>query len=672
MSFQPDSADRALSPFTGLTRRHWIDAGRWLLDGVFAHIPRQDAPFVLPRRETKITYPQPGDPPWRRNCEIMEGVARTLLVAAPLMKHDPELKSNGLVLRDYYAAAILRLADPQSPEYVGDRAAMAAVWGDRPIQVTCECASLALGLTVARDAIWQRYSRAEKDTIARLFHEWGHCRTHAHNWRLFNIHILSFLRREGYAIDRAVLEEHLRVVRSFDAGDGWYRDGTYFDYYSVWAFQFYIPLWVAWSGYADYPELAAAFERSTQRLLATYDRFFDRDGHQPMWGRSNIYRFTATAPFGAAFFLKEAGIAPGAARRVMSGNLLQFLGHAQFRDNGVPTLGFYGQFPALVQPYSCAASPFWFGNTFQALALPADHPLWTAREEAGGWTGLAPATTAVREMELPGPGLMLAQHAATGATEMRTSKVMVVGGHKVLPNYSRLAFNTKFPWQADTADGLMAMHYNLKVGGQSRVPNLLSHSGGRDGVFYRRLLFDFAGALGDNAAIDLADFPVAHGLVRCDRLRIPEPEAELILCHYGLPLPAGGDCRMEERSVGDGAGRALLASVGDRQLALVCVHGWGNFLTRRERGLHPEGEESVLPGVTSHRIDRYKGEPLRIALLLHRCDPQPWREEELWPFTEVNIHNWDEAGSSPMVTFTLRDGAVRRVDFQGIEGTLGI
>jgi hypothetical protein len=669
VSFAPDGPDRALSPFTGLTRKHWVDAARWLLDGVFAHIPRVDAPFVLPRRETKITYPQPGDPSWRRNSEIMEGVARTLLVAAPLLRHDPGLVSHGLALRDYYAAAILRLADPKSPEYVGDRAAMVAVWGDRPIQVTCECASLALGLTQAREAIWNRYTQAERDIIARLFHAWGHCRTHAHNWRLFNIHILSFLQREGYAIDRAVLEDHLRVVRSFDAGDGWYRDGTYFDYYSVWAFQFYLPLWVAWSGYADYPELADAFERSTQKLLATYDRFFDRDGHQPMWGRSNIYRFTAAAPFGAAFFLKNAGIAPGAARRVMSGNLLQFLSHPQFRDNGVPTLGFYGQFPPLVQPYSCAASPFWFGNTFQALALPADHPLWTAREEAGGWDGLA-GGAAVRETALPGPGLQLAQHAATGATEMRTSKVMVVGGHKVLHNYSRLAFNTKFPWQADTADGLMAMHYNLKVGGTPRAPNLLFHSGERGGVCYRRLLFDFTGSLGDNSAIDLADFPVAHGLVRCDRLRIPEPDTALTLCHYGLPLPAGNDCRTEEREVGDG--RALLVSAGDRQLALVRVHGWEGFLTRREAGLHPDAEESVLPGLTSHRAERYQGEPLRITLMLHRCDARPWRDEELWPFSKIDIRPWNAAGSAPVVEFTLSDGTVRRVDYQDIEGTLGI
>lgn len=671
MSFAPDGPDRALSPFTGLTRKHWVDAARWLLDGVFAHIPRADAPFILPRRETTITYPQPGDPPWRRNSEIMEGVARTLLVAAPLLRHDPGLKSNGLALRDYYAAAILRLADPKSPEYVGDRAAMVAVWGDRPIQVTCECASLALGLTQAREAIWNRYTQAERNIVARLFHAWGHCRTHAHNWRLFNIHILSFLQREGYAIDRAVLEEHLRVVRSFDAGDGWYRDGTYFDYYSVWAFQFYLPLWVAWSGYADYPELADAFERSAQKLLATYDRFFDRDGHQPMWGRSNIYRFTATAPFGAAFFLKDAGIAPGAARRVMSGNLRQFLSHPQFRDNGVPTLGFYGQFPPLVQPYSCAASPFWFGNTFQALALPADHPLWTAREEAGGWEGLA-GGAAVRETSLDGPGLQLAQHAATGATEMRTSKVMVVGGHKILHNYSRLAFNTKFSWQADTAQGLMAMHYNLKIGGAPRSPNLIFHSGERGGVCYRRLLFDFAGALGDNAAIDLADFPVAHGLVRCDRLRVPEPDAKLTLCHYGLPIAAGHDCQIEERSLGDGAAHALLLASGNRQLALVRIHGWEEFVTRRECGLHPDAPESVLPGLVSRRAERYQGEPLRIALMLHRCDDQSWTDEDLWPFAKVEVKPWNSGGSSPAVKFTLLDGSVRLVDFQHVEGTLGI
>ena len=39
---------------------------------------------------------------------------------------------------------------------------------------------------------------------------------------------------------------------------------------------------------------------------------------------------------------------PGRARRISSGSLMQFLGREDFLYQGVPTLGFYGQFSPLV------------------------------------------------------------------------------------------------------------------------------------------------------------------------------------------------------------------------------------------------------------------------------------------------------------------------------------
>lgn len=160
------------------------------------------------------------------------------------------------------------------------------------------------------------------------------------------------------------------------------------------------------------------------------------------------------------------------------------------------------------------------------------------------------------------------------SSEMSTSKGMVVGQpqaavQQLAPRLSpQVSLASRHRRQPD------AMHYSLRVGGAQRVPNLLSCSAGRAGVFYRRLLFDFADALGNNAAVDLADFPGVDGLVRCDRLPIPEP----------------GDCQVEERAVGYGAGRALLLDASDRQLALVGVHGWKDFLACREAG---RGRERV-------------------------------------------------------------------------------
>lgn len=36
--FKPSSPDFELSPFTGMTREGWIEAGKYLLEGVFKNI----------------------------------------------------------------------------------------------------------------------------------------------------------------------------------------------------------------------------------------------------------------------------------------------------------------------------------------------------------------------------------------------------------------------------------------------------------------------------------------------------------------------------------------------------------------------------------------------------------------------------------------------------------
>ena len=53
----PKFTDYELSPFTGLTRDSWLDAGRYMLEGVFGHIDSIDKPVVMPRKETDVTYP---------------------------------------------------------------------------------------------------------------------------------------------------------------------------------------------------------------------------------------------------------------------------------------------------------------------------------------------------------------------------------------------------------------------------------------------------------------------------------------------------------------------------------------------------------------------------------------------------------------------------------------
>ena len=63
----------------------------------------------------------------------------------------------------------------------------------------------------------------------------------------------------------------------------------------------YGPLWNQWYGYEKEPYIAAKIEEYSNRLVETFHRMFDEEGHVTMWGRSGIYRSAASAPLAANF-----------------------------------------------------------------------------------------------------------------------------------------------------------------------------------------------------------------------------------------------------------------------------------------------------------------------------------------------------------------------------------
>jgi len=56
---------------------------------------------------------------------------------------------------------------------------------------------------------------------------------------------MAFLYMEGYDIDKEIMPDHAQAILNYSVGDGWYRDGHSFDYYSCWAFNMYAPLCIS-------------------------------------------------------------------------------------------------------------------------------------------------------------------------------------------------------------------------------------------------------------------------------------------------------------------------------------------------------------------------------------------------------------------------------------------
>ena len=691
MKFEPRFLDYDLSPCTGLTRESWLEAGKYMLEGIFRHIDDFENPVVMPRQETEITYPHLRDSEeaqhTQRLAEVFEGLTRSFFIAAPMIQNIPELEICGYPMAKYYRNQVLRCCTKGDALYIGTYEDQQEITGHadpfRAFQQTVETCALVICLWVSREQIWDTYTREEKDIIADFLESYAHENTVPQNWRLFNMLDMAFLHMEGYPIQKDVMLDHAQAILNYYAGDGWYRDGHSFDYYSCWAFNVYAPIWNLWYGYENAPYLAKQFEEHSNRLMETYGDFFDRDGWTNMWGRSNIYRNAATSAFDGNMLLRDSKGDPGLARRISSGSLMQFLGREDFLWEGIPTLGFYGQFSPLVQGYSCAESPFWLGKAFLCLHLPAEHPFWTAKENNGTWDELK--KDQVKVTALNGPALCFSNHEANGETILRTGKVVKnVGDIHGMWNYSKLCYNTKYPWESvphpaekgGQACPVEAQQYVLldSTTGKVSRANATFWYGEEQEVLYRRQFFDYR--LDTEChwiqAINLADFTVPCGILRVDKLRLHRCPVELTLGSYGFP-----DNGTEVIEKAQRGGKAIIlkgrnSQGNEKQMAMTIYYGgWKDLKLLHSTGTNPDSEKSVVIYAETARKKQYGYEPyILISQVLTKESHLDFEEDELFPIEELVYADPEWCGGYGPVIIRLKDGTEKHIEFEGIEGKL--
>ncbi len=682
MIFEPKHLDYELSPYTGMTRETWLEACAYLLGGIFKHIKTLDDPVVMPRTERDVTYPHKESTGLSREveekAEYFEGLARTFFVAAQIIHEDPTTVISGHNIRDYYKKQVLKSVTKGDPNYVGryeefyERAKDTDPF--RPFQQTVEACALVICLENTKEEIWNTYTKEEQDKIADFLLGFGHGNTVPQNWRLFNMIILAFLNKKGYDIDHDIMRDHAQNILNYYTGDGWYRDGHSFDYYSCWAFNVYGPIWNTWYGYEHEPLLAKQFEDNSNKLMETYADYFDRDGFVNMWGRSNIYRNAATSPLDANFLLKNPQMDPGLARRIASGALLQFFTREDFLCNGVPSLGFYGQFKPLVQGYSCAESPLWFGKAFLCLHFPKDHPFWTAKENNGIWEKLE--ANAVKETTLDGPALCFTNHEANGETILRTGKILKKSDDdNSLWNYGKLSYNSKYPWESAPSDLVESQQYVLEDLTSNKVEkaNAIFWHGNNEGILYRRQFFDFK--LDKETmwmqAMNLSDFPVANGLIRVDKVRLYRRPVSLTLGAYGFP-----DNSTEIKHYEKDGAKAIVLKGHDytgkeKQLAMTIFDGWESIDLIHSEETNPDSPKSIIIFGKAKKQKQYGYEPyVMISQVITKESLEDFTENEIFPISSVAYTDKEKCGGYGPVKIALKNGTSKTIIYEGIEGKL--
>ena len=297
--FEVKDPDFELSPFTGMTKKHYIECAKYILERAFKHVDSLETPISFPIVPGK-TYPQPNAPEWRYRSADFEALERTFNLAGPLIHVDPEIKINNIKLREYYSLHIYNAFTPGHPNSLP----LPEYLPDSTYQFTCEFGGLFKTLLLMPDTIWSTYTKKQKDEMAVCISKWGHHRTTQNNWRIFNIVTLSFLKKHGYEIDDELLKSHLLWVASYHSGNGWYLEQTY-NYYTISLFIVYLTIWNRTFGDKFYPEISETIEKSAQELYKTYVNFFGRDGYVNMWARSITYRTWISGGFPVSFMLKK-------------------------------------------------------------------------------------------------------------------------------------------------------------------------------------------------------------------------------------------------------------------------------------------------------------------------------------------------------------------------------
>lgn len=623
--FKINNPDFELSPHTGMTKQHWKDAAMYLLEGAFGYIQSMEDPMKFPKQPGK-SYPHNES---RVPTEKLEGLCRTLFVAAPLLKENPDLNINGTHVAEYYRYQISKLVDSKSESFIVPRAKNGG-----PSQNLVEFGALAVSLLINPEVLWEPLPQDLKDQLAHTMLSYGDGPTVDSNWKFFNIFVLSFFKEQGYNVNEKLLVEYLEKSLTHYRGQGWYNDSPAYDYYSMWAFQMYGMVWAEYFGNAHYPEIASKFISNFKDLKHNYPYLFSKDGEMIMYGRSISYRIGAIVPFPLMGFEDDkSDINFGWMRRISSGVIKQFFTHPDFMEDNVPTLGFYGPFEPAVQVYSCRGSVYWMGKAFLGLLVPDGNPFWTAVENNGAWDTEFKKDEVYNKFQ-PASEILIADYPNIGASEIRAWCHEKVKDDwqkfRSTENYNRLSYNSAFPWQADGEDGEVAMNYVIKnKHDEWEAFRLYDFKKFENGVYYRDVVLE----TDENIKFSLADIPLANGILRIDRNESDKP-ISMRLGHYALPKLDEEIVTTKRKIKGY---EATIIDNGTYQLAMVPLLGWDKTEVVSAKGLHPESDESKVINVVKNVSGAQSKPKIYATLMLWKKSGEPWTNNELIPTKYIKL-----------------------------------
>ena len=256
------------------------------------------------------------------------------------------------------------------------------------------------------------------------------------NWQFFRILVNLALKSVGMPYSPELLEDGLCKIDSYYSGDGWSTDGASVqkDYYIPWAIQYYGLLYSKFAADID-PRRAALYRQRAQLFAQQFVYWFDSNGAALPFGRSLTYRFAQNSFWAACIW---AGLEP-LPLPVMKGLIVRnfnwWLGQKMFDRDGILTIGYCYPQMYMAERYNAPGSPYWGMKSFLLLALPDDHPFWSA--EAAPMPAL--------EQLKPMPYANMLVQRRVGRVTAYAAGVNEGHGHGQFPEkYAKFAYDTRF------------------------------------------------------------------------------------------------------------------------------------------------------------------------------------------------------------------------------------
>lgn len=359
----------------------------------------------------------------------LEGFARPLWGIVPFVVGGGEFPHWEL-----YRRGLANGTDPEHPEYWG------AIKGIH--QQLVEMAAIGLALRMVPQHLWDPLDDRAKANVAQHLLQARRQSYIDNNWKFFRVLVDLGLEQCGIEFDRQLTADYLDDLEGFYIGDGWYRDGNVrqIDHYIPFAMQFYGLL---------YSQLQKGDDERAERLIerarlfaGDFQHWFDDEGGVLPFGRSLTYRYACGAFWGGLAYAGIEALPWGEIKGHYLRHLRWWSKQPIAHRDGVLSVGYAYPNLFMSESYNSAGSPYWAFKAFLPLALPADHPFWTAEE--------LPAAHDARPVVLRHPGMVM-MHTPGNVVALaggQQNAGMRAGAEK----YSKFVYSSRYAFSVEVHD----------------------------------------------------------------------------------------------------------------------------------------------------------------------------------------------------------------------------